>query len=145
MKQYKIGRYIVLAVIGFVIFAAGLILTRLSADLDGILKTFPYICVGIGSGIFGGNLGIAIKNKVALQNPQVAKQMEIEEKDERNRTISDKAKAKTYDLMIFVYAGILLAFALIQVDMYVVLALVAVYLFFIFSNVYYLAKYQKEM
>ncbi|MEN6313312.1 MAG: hypothetical protein ABFD25_03580 [Clostridiaceae bacterium] len=145
MKQYKVGRYIVLSVIGFMIFGAGLALVKLLPDADGILKVLPYICVGVGSGIFGGNLGTAIKNRVALQNPQIIKQVEIEKKDERNRAISDKAKAMTYDRMIFIYAAILLAFALMQVDMYVILTLVAVYLFIIFSNVYYLTKYHKEM
>lgn len=145
MKQYKVGRYIVLSVIGLVILGTGLALVKLLPDADGILKTLPYICLGVGAGIFGGNLGMAIGNRIALQNPQIAKQAEIEEKDERNRAISDKAKARTYDLMIFVYAAILLTFALMQVDMYVILTLVAVYLFFIFSNVYYLTKYHKEM
>jgi len=66
-------------------------------------------------------------------------------KDERNQAISNKAKARVYDLMIYVYAVILVAFALMQVDMYVILSLVTVYLFFIFTNVYYFTKYNKEM
>ncbi len=145
MKQYKVGRYVFLAVVGFIIFAVGLALTKLLSNTDGILKILPYIFVGVGSGIFGGNLGTALRNKAMLKNPQAARQMEIEQKDERNQAISNKAKAKVYDLMIFVYAAILLAFALMQVDIYIILTLVAVYLFFIFANVYYLTKYYKEM
>ena len=145
MKQYKVGRYIFLSAIGFVIFIAGLVLIKLLPEAGGILKTLPYLCIGIGAGIFGGNLGTAIKNKTALKNPQVAKQIEVEQKDERNQAISDKAKARAYDLMIYVYAAVLLAFALMQVDMYVILTLVAVYLFFVLTNVYYLIKYHKEM
>lgn len=145
MKQYKVGRYVFLSAIGFVIFGAGLALIKLLQEAEGILKTLPYLCVGVGTGIFGGNLGTAIKNKAALKNPQVAKQIEVEQKDERNQAISNKAKARAYDFMIYVYAAILLAFSLMQVDMYVILTLVAVYLSFIFSNVYYLFKYHKEM
>ena len=145
MKQYKVGRYVFLSAIGFVIFIAGLVLIKLLPGADGILKTLPYLCVGVGAGIFGGNLGTAIKNKVMLKNPESAKQIEIEQKDERNQAISNKAKARAYDLMIYVYAAILLAFALMQIDMYVILTLVAVYLFFVFINVYYLTKYHKEM
>jgi ABC-type multidrug transport system fused ATPase/permease subunit len=145
MKQYKVGRYVFLAVIGFIIFCVGLALIKLSQDADGILKTLPYICVGIGSGILGGNLGTAFKNKAMLKNPQAARQMEIEQKDERNQAISNKAKARVYDLMIFVYAAIILAFALMQVDIYVTLTLVAIYLFLIFANVYYFTKYNKQM
>ena len=145
MKQYKVGKYIFLSVIGFVIFGTGLLFTKLLPEVDGILKTLPYLCVGVGAGIFGGNLGTAIKNRTALKNPQAAKQIEIEQKDERNQAISNRAKAQAYDLMIYVYAAILLAFALMQVDMDVILTLVAGYLFFVFSNIYYLSKYHKEM
>ncbi|NMC46187.1 MAG: hypothetical protein GYA52_05080 [Chloroflexi bacterium] len=145
MKQYKVGRYIFLSAIGLVIFGAGLVLIKLLPEADGVLKTLPYLCVGMGAGIFGGNLGIAIKNKTMLKNPQAAKQIEVEQKDERNQAISNKAKARAYDLMIYVYGAILLAFALMQVDMYVILTLVAVYLFFVFTNVHYLTKYHKEM
>ena len=145
MKQYKIGRYVFLAVVGLIIFAVGLALIKLLPDSDGILKILPYVFVGVGSGIFGSNLGTALKNKSMLKNPQAAKQMEIEQKDERNQAISNKAKARAYDLMIFVYAGILLAFTFMEVGIYVILTLVGVYLFFIFSNVYYLTKYHKEM
>jgi len=145
MKQNKIGRYVFLSVIGFVIFGAGLVLIKLLPETDGILKTLPDICVGLGAGIFGGNLGTAIKNKTVLKNPQAAKQIEVEQKDERNQAIGNMAKARAYDLLIYVYAAMLLAFNFMQVDMYVILTLVAVYLFFVFANVYFLTKYHKEM
>ena len=145
MKQYKIGRYIFLSAIGLIIFGAGLALLKFLPDADGVLKALPYLCVGVGSGIFGGNLGMVIKYKTMLKNPQAAKQIEIEQKDERNKIISNKSKARAYDLMIYVYAAILLAFTLMQVDTYVILTLVGVYLFFIFTYVYYTNKYHKEM
>ena len=145
MKQYKVGRYVFLSVLGFVIFGAGLVLIKLFPEAEGILKTLPYICVGVGAGVFGGNLGAAISNRIMIKNPQAAKQSEIEEKDERNQTIRNKAKARAYDLMIYAFAAILLAFALMQVDVYVILTLVAIYLFFVISNAYFLTKYHKEM
>ena len=145
MKQYKIMRYIIFAIIGFIILGTGLVLIKLSPDAGGILKTLPYICVGVGSGLFGGNLGTAIKNWSALKNPQIAKEVEIEEKDERNRSISDRSKAKAYDLMIYAYSSILLAFALMGVELYLVLTLVVVYSFVVSTNIYYLIKYHKEM
>lgn len=145
MKQNKVGLYVFLTAIGFVIFVAGLALIKLLPEADGILKTLPYLCVGVGAGIFGGNLGTATRNKVLLKNPETAKQIAVEQKDERNQTISNMAKARAYDLMIYVYAAVLLAFALMQIDMYVTLTLVAVYLFFVLTNVYYLTKYNKEM
>ncbi len=145
MKQYKTGRYIFLSIIGFIIFIAGLVLAKLLPEMNGILKTLSYICVGVGAGIFGGNLGEAVKIRALIKNPQAAKQVEIEQKDERNNYISNKAKARAYDLMLYIYAAILLAFALMRVDMYVILTLTALYLLVILANVFYLTKYHKEM
>ena len=70
-------------------------------DADGPLKTLPYICVGLGSGIFGGNIGTALKTKLCLKITS-RKAVEIEQKDERNQAISNKSKARVYDLMIIV-------------------------------------------
>lgn len=145
MKQYKIGRYVLLAAIGFIIFAFGLIMIKSFPESEGIFKTLPYICIGVGVGIFGSNLGTALKNKTVINNPAAARQIEIELNDERNQIISNKAKARAYDLMLYAYAAILLAFALMQVDIYVILTLTAAYLLYIFVNVYFLAKYHKEM
>lgn len=118
---------------------------KLVPEADGILRTLPYLCVGVGAGIFGVNLGTAITNRIMKKNPQAAKQVEIEQKDERNQSIRNKAKARAYDMMLFVYAAILLAFGLMQVDMYILLTLVVVYLFFVITAAYYLTKYHKEM
>lgn len=79
------------------------------------------------------------------KDPKAAKKIEIEAKDERNVAISNKAKAKAYDLMQIVFGALILVFALMQVDMYVILAFVAAYLSIIFSMVYYFNKFNKEM
>ena len=145
MKLYKVGRYLILAAAGLIIFTAGLVLMISSRDAVGVLETLPYICVGLGSGIFGGSIGTALKNRTMLKDPQAAKYVEIEQKDERNQAVNNRSKARVYDLMIYVYAAVILSFALMQVNMYVTLVLVVIYLFFIFANVYYLNKYNKEM
>jgi len=145
VKKNKTGKYIVCCIIGIALLAVGLLLVKGLSDAEGVQKTLPYLCIGIGAGIFGGNLGTVVKIYVERKDPQAAKQARIEEKDERNRMISDKAKAKSFDMMLLVYAAIVLAFALMQVNLFVVLTLVAGYLFVVFSNVYYLAKYQKKL
>ncbi len=145
MEQYKVGRYVILAAIGLIILCVGVVILLVPQRPEGILKTVPYICIGIGSGILGGNLGTVFSNRAMLRNPQAGRQMEIEKKDERNKAIGYKAKARVYDLMIHVYAAIILAFALMQVELFVTLTLVAIYLFYVFANVYYLSKYNKEM
>ncbi len=145
MKNNSVKKYVVLAVFGIVLLMVGLVLIKAFPDTQGIMLTLPYICIGIGTGIFGGNFGTAIRNQLLRKDPSAAKQIEIDAKDERNIAISNQAKAKAYDLMLMVYSALILAFALMQVDMYVVLTLVAGYLFVVFSMVFYLSKFHKEM
>ncbi|NLV48079.1 MAG: hypothetical protein GXY22_05435 [Clostridiaceae bacterium] len=145
MKQYKVFRYMIFAALGLLVFITGLLIIKGFENADGIWQILPYICIGLGSGIFGGNIGTALKNNAMRRNPQAARQIEIEQKDERNQAIRNRSKARVYDLMVFVYAAVILAFSLIQVDLFVILTLVAIYLFFMIADVYYLNKYSKEM
>jgi hypothetical protein len=145
MKNNSVGKYVALTTLGFVMLSVGLVLAASLSNAQGIMRTFPYICVGVGAGIFGGNLGTAIRNQFLKKAPHIAKQIEIDTKDERNMAISNKAKAKAYDLMLMVYGALILAFALMQVDMYVILTFVAAYLFVISMEVFYINKYHKEM
>jgi hypothetical protein len=145
MKNKSMGRYLVYSLIGFIILAVGAILAKLTRDSQGIMQTLPYIFIGIGAGIFGQNLGTTFNIYAIKKAPQVAKQKEIEEKDERNISIRNKAKAKAYDLMVMVFGALMMAFALMQVNWTVVLAIVVTYLFVVFSNIYFINKYNKEM
>lgn len=145
MKNEGIAKYIVLSAFGLVILIAGFAFAILQPATQGVMQTLPYICIGVGAGLFGGYLGTSIKKYIMKKDPKAAKKIEIEAKDERNVAISNKAKAKAYDLMQIVFGALILLFALMQVDMYVILAFVAAYLSIIFSMVYYFNKFNKEM
>lgn len=145
MKNKSIGKYLVYSLIGFIIMAVGAILAKLTRDTLGIMQTLPYIFIGIGAGVFGQNLGTAFNIRAMKKDPQFAKQKEIDEKDERNIAIRNKSKAKAYDLMVMAFGALMMAFALMDVDWAVVVAIVIVYLFIVFSNIYFISKYNKEM
>lgn len=145
MKKNESGKHIILTAIGFIIFAVGLVLVKSTPDAEGVLLTLPYLCVGIGTGIFGQNLGAIISGLALKNDPESAKRIEIETNDERNTAIRNKAKAKAYDLMIMVFGALMLAFGLMSADMSVILTFAAAYLFIVFSSIYFLGKYQKEM
>ncbi|MEG0614603.1 MAG: hypothetical protein RR540_02515 [Oscillospiraceae bacterium] len=144
MKTKVTTRYLIYTIIGFLLLATGAILAKTTRDFGGIMQTLPYIFIGIGAGIFGQNLGGLIHHN-AIKNTPAEKQLEIDEKDERNLMIRDKAKAKSFDLANLVYGALMLSFALMQVDISVVLATVGAYLFVNCSNFYYLVKFQKEL
>ncbi|WP_309121523.1 hypothetical protein [Paenibacillus sp.] len=90
-------------------------------------------------------MGEIIVRNAKKNNPAAAKQLEIEMKDERNLAIANRAKAKAYDMMVFVLGALITAFALMAIDLTMVLLLVFAYLFIVGYNTYYHFKYRKEM
>ena len=141
----KIFNSYILTAFGLLLLGFGLYLIKTVADPKGIMVALPYVFVGIGCGIFGQGMGNLISKKVLKGHPDIEKQMEIERKDERNITISNRAKAKAYDLMIYVFGALLLSFALMGVGMVEILLLVFAYLFVVGYGVFCRIKYDKEM
>jgi len=142
MKRVK--NYLITAV-GIVVLALGLYLVKTLDSTKAFFIALPYVCIGIGSGIFGHGLGNLIANKVVQNNPDMQKQMEIEKNDERNIVISNRAKAKGYDIMTFVFGALMISFALMGVDVVPILLLVFSYLFVHGYAIWYRFKYDKEM
>lgn len=143
MKKH--GLQTALGILGLALLALGLYLVKTTNATEGILLTLPYVFVGIGSGLFGQGMGGVIERSVLKKNPEILKQKEIEVNDERNQQISNRAKSKAYDVMVFVFGALMVAFALMGMDMVAVLLLVFAYLFVVGSAVYYRVKFEKEL
>lgn len=135
----------VLVVAGLILLAGSLYLIKTTPDPQGLMRTLPYICIGLGTGMFGGGMGELIGRRALKNSPAVAKQIEINKHDERNIAIATRSKAKAYDMMVFVFGALMLAFALMETELTVVLLLVFAYLFTIGYGVYYRFKYDREM
>lgn len=134
-----------MVIIGILLLVGGLVLIKLIDTSQGIFIALPYICIGVGCGIFGHGMGNLINSRIMSNRPDIKKQMEIEQKDERHIAIQNQAKAKAYDMMIFVFGALMICFALMNVDLMVILMLVSCYLFVIGYSVYCRVKYEKEM
>ncbi len=143
MKKH--GLQTALGILGLVLLAAGLYLAKTIADPLGIMRALPYVFIGIGCGLFGQGMGGVIEQRVLKKNPEILKQKEIEVNDERNQQISNRAKAKAYDVMVFVFGALMVVFALMGMDMVAVLLLVFAYLFVVGSHIYYRVKFEKEL
>ena len=143
MKKH--GLQTALGILGLALLALGLYLVKTTNATEGILLTLPYVFVGIGSGLLGQGMGGVIERRVLKKNPEILKQKEIEVNDERNQQISNRAKSKAYDVMVFVFGALMVAFALMGMDMVAVLLLVFAYLFVVGSAVYYRVKFEKEL
>jgi hypothetical protein len=145
VKRNNKGKYIILCIFGAALLACGITMAVLITNATGIMVTLPYIILGIGAGVFGTGVGELCKMHVLNKKRKIAKQLEIEEKDERNKIISNMAKAKAYDLMLYVYAAMLLVFVLVQAPLYVILSMVGMYLFLVVIFICYVAKFNKQM
>ena len=77
--------------------------------------------------------------------PAIEKRLRIEQQDERNRTIADRAKARAYDASLYIFSALMLCFALMRVDLAVILLLVGAYLLVVGINIYYHVKYNREL
>ena len=141
----KQGLQTALGILGLLLLAAGLYLAKTNDAVTGIMRALPYVCIGIGCGLFGQGMGGVIERSILKKHPEVLKQKEIEVKDERNQEIGNRAKAKAYDLMVFVFGALMVSFALMGVDLIVVLLIVFAYLFVVGSGVYYHIKLEKEL
>ena len=131
--------------IGLVLLGVGLYMVKSVANPEGIMRALQYVMIGLGCGIFGQGMGDLIQKRALKNSPEILKQQEIEQKDERNVEISTRAKSKAYDMMIFVFGALMVAFALMGVDFVVVLLFVAAYLFVVGYGIYARCKLEKEM
>lgn len=135
----------VAAVFGILLLIVGLVLIKLSRNSEGIMRTLPYICVGIGSGTFGQGMDNLLRQRAFHNNPELQKQDEINKTDERNVAIVNRAKARAYDMMVSVFGALLLTLALIGVDLAAVLLLVFAYLLVMGYGLYWRIRYDREM
>lgn len=141
----KTVRNYITVLIGIALLAAGFWMLKSMENPSPFFLALPYVCIGLGCGSFGHGMGNLIANKAVKGDPNIQKQIEIEKKDERNIAISSHAKAKAYDIMIFVFGALLISFALMGVDLIPVLLLVFAYLYIQGCAVYYRLKYEREM
>lgn len=132
-------------IFGMILLLCGFFLLKGVGNLNEFLICLPYVCIGLGCGIFGHGMGNMIANKAVSKNSEVQKQIEIEKNDERNIAISSLAKSKAFDIMTFVFGALMVSFALMGVEIAPILLLVFVYLFVEGSAIFYRLKYDKEM
>jgi hypothetical protein len=132
-------------IVGLALLGAGLYLVKTVFAPTGVMLALPYVCIGLGCGLFGQGVSGIVNRAVLKKNPEIAKQQEIEQKDERNQEIANRAKAKAYDAMIFVFGALMVAVALMGMDFIPVLLLVFAYLYVVGVSIYYRCKLEKEL
>ena len=109
------------------------------------MRTLPYVCIGVGCGLFGHGMGNVISERAINSAPELKKKLDIEKNDERNVAIANKAKGKAFDVMTWVFSALMVSFALMGIDTVAVLLLVFAYLLVHGFAIYYRFKFDKEM
>lgn len=142
MKKTK---ELLIALAGVLLIGVGFYLIKAVDDSQTVMKTLPYLCLGLGCGLFGYGFGEIISKKAIESDPKLAKQIEIDTKDERNVMIGNMAKAKGFDMMLYVYSALLLTFALMGITFTVIIPMVVAYLFVIGYSIYHRSKIEKSL
>lgn len=135
------AKYWIISLLGLAAVVAGFILVRMGAGIAPL----PYVLLGVGCGAFGWGAGELLKRRAVEGDPEIEKRLRIEQQDERNRTIADRAKARAYDAALYIFSALMLCFALMQVELAVILLLVGAYLLVVGISIYYYVKYNREL
>lgn len=69
--------------LGLLLLAGGLFLVKSAAAFQGSLSALPYVCIGVGSGLFGHGMGNVISEHAIRKDPELKKRQDIEKNDER--------------------------------------------------------------
>lgn len=132
--------------LGLALLLGAWLLLKLMPDPDAEhWRVVPFLALGVGCGAFGGGAGELLAARAMKKHPELQKQQEIAEKDERNVALGNAAKAKGYDLMTYAFGAMLLFSALMEADLLLTLVMVAVYLFIQFYTLWWRFRLEKEM
>lgn len=134
---------IILSVLGIAAIVAGILMTSVLKIDFGALKVFPYLLSGIGCAAAGYGIVEIIEKDIMKESPDVYRQMQIDEHDERNVMIQNAAKAKAFDVMQMIFLILIITVGLME-ELTVTLLMVICYLSILGLAVYYRKKMEKE-
>lgn len=131
--------------LGLALVVLGIFGQKQDVSGEKSVEAIYYLLIGLGCGIFGHFTGNIIRYFSIKNNEALRRQIEIEKKDERNIAIAEKSKSKAYDLMIYLFAAMLIMFSLMGADKVQIVIIVAVYLSIQLYGLYWRAIFEKEM
>ena len=144
-KNKKISRDWLFLFLGIGFLVLGFWVHKNSGGRDQMTMVVPYLFIALGCGVFGHFTGNIMKYYSIKNHEDLMRQLEIEKKDERNILITEKSKAKAYDLMIYLFAALILIFSLMGVDKLQIVIIVATYLSIQVYALYWSSKLESKM
>lgn len=144
-KNNTVLKNLVFALLGLALVILGILGQKQGVSGEKTVEAIYYLLIGLGCGIFGHFTGNIIRYFSIKNNEALMRQIEIEKKDERNIAIAEKSKSKAYDLMIYLFAAMLIMFSLMGADKVQIVIIVAIYLSIQLYGLYWRAIFEKEM
>lgn len=139
MKQYYKLSQIALLVIGIVLIAVGFFVLG-----DGF-EAVSGVCIGVGAALIAMGAVNLVIARYYKKYPELKKQQEIEQRDERILTIRYKAKAKAFDVLIQILIVVPFLMILAGLPLWTILSVIGIYLFAFLFQAYLTIRYSKEM
>ncbi|MCL2834421.1 MAG: hypothetical protein FWD78_14715 [Treponema sp.] len=123
--------------IGIAVLAAGLLTAAFFPDANGVMRHLPAVLIGFGVGLIVPGAIFMVMLKGTKKNPEKARQLEIDEKDERNIRLREKAGFTAWFITLFVIVVLLLTFLLIDNETGKWLALAALFIHVASYRIFY--------
>ena len=95
---------------GIALLLCGVVLAIVFNGSDGVMRILPFVMVGFGSGIIVVGVSFMIRHK----NPKLAKEYEINEKDERNIRLREKSGYSAWFITQFTLFAMVISFLLMD-------------------------------
>ncbi len=130
--------------VGVAAFAIGLLLKSFFPEANGAMQSLSFVLIGFGSGIIGVGIASLWRQRTLKDHPEKVKQMEIDEKDERNVRLREKAGYATWYVTMFVLAALSMAFVVMDLAIACWLTLGALFVHII-SFFVCIGRYNKKM
>jgi uncharacterized membrane protein len=136
----KLSKFYGLLFIGLILLVVGLLLKFFIPTAEGMIFGLTFILIGLGAGLIGAVVAKILMERMLYKDPVLAKQYEINEKDERNIRLREKAGYASWYSTMLMLAVITLIFLLLDymVATFVLIGVLLIHLlsFFVYVNIY---------
>lgn len=138
MKSKKLIIFMILFSMILILSAAWLMLSGKADDsITGIL-------FGIGSGLFGVGIACIFENYFYKNNPKLYEKKIIEQNDERNISINNKAKAKSGTLIMYLNFILAMVMSVLHIEVWAVLSVLLIGLLYPLLTSFLIVKYNNQ-
>lgn len=133
--------------VNVILIIAGILLIILGGfGINLYNENIAGLCIGLGAALASLNVSFIVGNRMySKQPPKLKRQREIEASDERFIAIRNKAKAEAYDKLIYIMVAVPFVMIIFSLPLWMILAVIAFYVFGYGLQLYYIMRYNKIM